>query len=275
MRILKINPTFEGRTLAMTKTVYSIVAIALLLLVLSSCGVNSNLMFRTGKEFKGYDSIPMSPRHEYRISPNDRIDLRVYTNNGSKIFDFMTGANSESGGAMRTANMSMDYLVRQDGYAELPVIGNTKLDGLTILEAQEALKTLYTQYINDPFVQIRVVNQRVIVFPGGGSDAVVVTLENANTTLMEALARAGGIAERGRAKHVKVMRQTPKGREVYLIDLSTLDGLLYADMVVQANDYIYVEPVRQITREVMQEVAPIVSIVTSAFVVVTLILTFK
>lgn len=274
MRILKINPTFEGRTLAMTKTVYSIVTIALVLLVLSSCGVNSNLMFRTGKEFKGYDSIPMSPRHEYRISPNDRIDLRVYTNNGSKIFDFMTGANSE-GNMMRNQNQSMDYLVRQDGYAELPVIGNTKLDGLTIREAQEALKALYIQYINDPFVQIRVVNQRVIVFPGGGSDAVVVTLENANTTLMEALARAGGIAERGRAKHVKVMRQTPKGREVYLIDLSTLDGLAYADMVVQANDYIYVEPVRQITREVLQEVAPIVTIVTSAVILVTFILTLK
>jgi polysaccharide biosynthesis/export protein len=274
MRILKINPTFDGRTLAMTKTVYTILSFALLLLVMSGCGVNSNLMFRAGKDFKGYDSIPMSPRHEYRISPNDRIDLRVYTNNGSKIFDFMTMANSEQAG-VRNLNRSMDYLVRQDGYAELPVIGNTKLDGLTILQAQELLKELYREYINDPFVQINVINQRVIVFPGGGSDATVVTLQNANTTLMEALALAGGIAERGRAKFVKVMRQTPKGREVYLIDLSTMDGLAYADMVVQANDYIYVDPVKQISREVMQEVAPIVSIVTSAFVVVTLILTFN
>ena len=243
-------------------------------ILFTGCGVNSNLMFRTKKGFDGYDSIPMSPAYEYRISADDRIELKIYTNNGSKLIDFATGSSSDQSMA-RSSSTSLEYLVKKDGYVELPVIGDVKLSGLTIFQAQETLKEQYTQQYVDPFVQLKVVNQRVIVFPGSGSEAKVVPLLNANTTLMEALALAGGIAERGRAKHVKVMRQTPSKREVYLIDLSTMDGLYYADMVVQANDYIYVEPVKQVSREVIQEIAPIVSILTSAAVVVTIIVTLK
>lgn len=243
-------------------------------ILMTGCGINSNLMFRTPKEFKGYDSIPMSPAFEYQISADDRIELKIYTNNGSKLIDFVSGGNTD-GNIAGSSSTSLDYLVKKDGYAELPVLGDVKLSGLTIREAQDILKERYRHSMNDPFVQLRVINQRVIIFPGSGSDARVVPLLNSNTTLMEALALAGGIAERGRSKHVKVMRQTPNGREIYLIDLSTLDGLYYADMVVQANDYIYVEPVKQISKEVIQEVAPIISIITSAAIVITVIATLK
>lgn len=265
--------TNQNLNMTFVKVITSI--FALLVVLLSGCGVNSNLMFKTPKDFKGYDSIPMSPTHEYRISVDDRIELKIYTNNGSKLIDFASGGTSEGGGMARAGNLSLEYLVRKDGYAELPVLGDVKLTGYTIREAQDVLKDYYSKQYIDPFVQIRVVNQRAIVFTGSGAEAKVIPLINANTTLMEALALAGGIAERGRAKHVKVMRQTPNGREIYLIDLSTLDGLYYADMVVQANDYIYVEPVRQISREVVQELAPIISILASSAVVITIITTLK
>ncbi len=243
-------------------------------ILFTGCGVNSNLMFRTPKDFKGYDSIPMSPAYEYQISADDRLELKIYTNNGEKLIDFVSGGNADLN-MNRSSNTSLDYLVKKDGYVELPVVGDVKLNGLTLLEAQNKLKELYQVEYENPFIQLRVINQRAIVFPGSGSEARVVPLLNSNTTLMETLALAGGIAERGRSKHVKVMRQTPAGREIYLIDLSTLDGLYYADMVVQANDYIYVEPVKQISKEVIQEIAPIVSILTSAIIIVTVITTLK
>lgn len=249
--------------------------ILVLTVLMTGCGVNSNLMFKTPKDFAGYDSIPMSPAYEYRISPDDRIELKIYTNNGSKLIDFSSGGNTNETAIARSSNISLDYLVRKDGFAELPVIGDVLLSGKTIQEAQETLKTLYSSQYVDPFVQVRVINKRVIVFSGNGAEAAVVPLVNQNTTLMEALALAGGIAERGRSKHIKIMRQTPQKREIYLVDLSTLDGLYYADMIVQANDYIYVEPVKQISREVVQEIAPIITVISSAAVIITVITTLK
>jgi polysaccharide export outer membrane protein len=68
---------------------------------------------------------------------------------------------------------------------------------------------------------------------------------------------------------VKVMRREGEQRVVYKLDLSTIEGLKYADMVVQGNDYIYVEPNPELARGIVREVAPILSIFSSALVVFT------
>lgn len=251
------------------------------LFAITSCGINSSIMFKEGKDFKGYDSIPMTPKYEYRISPNDQLSLIVYTNDGEKIFDILTGAtvsqgtSGQSSNRLITRSSTITYLVRQTGIVELPIVGEVNIAGLTLTEAQNYLKEIYTANYVSPFVIMEVVNQRAIVFNGDAGNSVVVDIDNYNTTLLEVIAKAGGIHPRGKAKKIRVMRQTPKGREVYLIDLSTMDGLYYADMIIQANDIIYIEPVTQYTREVLKEVAPVVSLISSAIVVVTVLTRFN
>ena len=71
------------------------------------------------------------------------------------------------------------------------------------------------------------------------------------------------------------MRKVDCKRVIYGIDLSTIDGLKYVDMIVQANDYIYVEPTPDIGRQVAASVVPIVSLISSAIVVVTAFTLFK
>ena len=92
---------------------------------------------------------------------------------------------------------------------------------------------------------------------------------------MEALAQAGGITDRGKANTIKLMRKIDGKRVVYGIDLSTMDGLQYVDMIVQANDYIYVEPTPEIGKQVAENVVPIVSLISSAIVIITAITLFK
>jgi polysaccharide export outer membrane protein len=104
----------------------------------------------------------------------------------------------------------------------------------------------------------------VIVFPGSGGDARVIPLMNNNTTVIEALALAGGISGRGNASKVKLIRRIPGTEpDVYLMDLSTIEGIQYAGMSVQANDILYVEPVPEIAGEVLRDLSPFVTIVTS------------
>jgi polysaccharide export outer membrane protein len=122
---------------------------------------------------------------------------------------------------------------------------------------------------------VKITNRRVIVFTGNGADAKVVSLQNDNTTLMEVIALAGGIAERGKSEKVKLMRVENGIRKVYTMDLSSIDGLKYADLIVQANDYIYIEPREQVAKEVLNNSAPIISLLSSVLVIFTVLTTLK
>lgn len=165
----------------------------------------------------------------------------------------------------------MQYLIDRDGTAKMPVIGRVKLEGLTIREAERYLESLYAQYYNEPYIILNVQNNRAIISPGAGGTAAVIPLNNNNTTLMEALAMAGGINQRGIASKIKLIRQNEdtKEREVYLIDLSTVDGIHKADLIVQPNDIIYVEPLPLLAREFIQEISPVVTLITTSVSLIT------
>ena len=237
-------------------------------LLFQSCGINSNLMFKQAKGEENNDSIPLQPVAAYRISPDDKITFTLSTNNGSDIIEGISGV-SENGNKQGKA--TTEYFVRRNGDVEIPVLGIVNVGGLTVEECEDKLIELFSTEYQQPFVQVRITNQRVIVFPGNGSDATVVQLKNSNTTLMEALALAGGITDRGKANTVKLMRRIDGERKVYVIDLSTIEGLKYVDMIVQANDYIYVEPTPEIAKEIAKDVVPIVSLLSSAIVIFTAI----
>lgn len=248
------------------------------LMILQSCGVNSYVMFKTSKDEVITEDIPMEVTESYRLAKNDKFTMLLYVEDGARVIDFSAGitiGETGSSGRSISSGNSLEYIVRTNGEVELPVLGLVELEGLTIIEAQEKLKELYAETYIDPYIQLEVTNRRVIVFPGSGGSAKVIPIRNDNTTLMEALALAGGITERGKASKVKIMRYTEEGRKVYQVDLSTIDGLQYADMVVQSNDYIYVEPTKQLSREFLKEITPLVSLLSTAVTVFTLIMAFK
>lgn len=233
----------------------------------SSCSwLNPSIMLQTGKGYK-YSQNPDSTKAlDYRISPNDILEFSMYSNDGFKLVD-LTSLNSANMGYRFESNIQ--YLIESDGNAKLPVLGKTKLSGFTIREAESLLEEKYASFYVRPYVIMSVTNKRVIVFPGSAGDAKVIPLINNNTTLIEALALAGGIADDGKAKIVKLIRQNKDQRDVYLIDLSTIAGIQQGTMVLQANDIIYVEPRRKYASRFIQEIAPIVSLLTSAFVLFT------
>lgn len=245
------------------------------ILFMNSCGINSDLMFKTTKDYE-FDSIPDVNNVEYRLSVNDEITFRLFSNQGFKILDIVSGESNTTAANNQSLSQgnAITYKVEQDSTVKLPIIGKVKIGGMSLDSCENHLEKIYADYYIEPFVQIRVTNNRVVVFPGSGGGAKVVPLKNNNTTLLEALALAGGLAKRGKAKKIKVMRMVENKREVYLIDLSTIDGLVEADMIVQANDYIYVEPVPEISRELLNEIAPILGIITSSAAVVVLIQSF-
>lgn len=253
------------------RKIVSVFYFALVVLTLQRCGINNNIMFKAPKgEHAHTDSIPMYPSTDYQISVDDKLTFSLATNNGTKIIESMSGVGQNAGGASGPT----EYIVRTSGKVELPILGEVKVVGLTIPACEDTLQQLFSKEYQDPFVQVKITNQRVIVFPGNGSDARVIPLNNTNTTIMEVIAQAGGITERGKANTIKLIRRENGERKIYQLDLSTVEGLRYVDMIVQANDYIYIEPTADIAKEVVKETAPIVSILSSALIIFTVFTKF-
>lgn len=222
-------------------------------------------MLKTPKDYT-YDKIVDSlSREDYKIEANAIIVLRIFSNDGFKLIDLASSTNNTN---MR---FEIEYIVDPKGNCKLPLVGQVKLGGLTINEAQNYLEQVYADYYVKPFVTIKVSNKRVIVFPGNGGDAKVLYLTNNNTTVIESLALAGGIAEDGKAYKVKLIRNDGTNKpKVYLMDLSKIEGLSAGNSVVLANDIIYVEPRYRLARTLASELTPIVSLITSTILIYTL-----
>jgi polysaccharide export outer membrane protein len=215
-------------------------------------------MFKTPKDYQ-YDVKERDTTLEYIIAPNDIISFRLFTNNGLKLVD-VTNNNIQQ---FQQLSQGINYLIEHDGYVNVPIIGRVKISGKTIREAEFFLEEKYKEVFIDPFILINVVNRRVTIFPGDGGSGIVLTLQNNNVKLLEALALAGGISDRGRANRIKLIRGDLSDPKVYLIDLSTIDGIRQADIILQANDIIYIEPIGITTRQILSEISPILGLLTS------------
>ena len=248
-----------------------IILAALVAVFASSCSINKDIMFKTDRDFV-FD-VPDSTAQDssYRLAPNDILTFDLYSNGGARLIELTALSQNQMLGGQRLNVIR--YFVEQDGMVELPEIGKVKLGGLTLVEAQESLEVLYSQKYVDPFAVLRVINNRVIVYPGGGGDAQVISLNNQNTNVVEALALAGGVNTRGNASKVKLFRynREEKDYDIYLMDLSTIEGIQYATMPVQANDIIYVEPVPEIAQEVFRDIAPVVNIVSGVALLIAVL----
>ena len=232
----------------------------------SSCTINSHVMLKTPKGYV-FDTPPDKPIDEYIISVNDILQFRLFANDGFQLIDIASGQAGLGSQQALAARSNINYVVQADSLVRLPILGNINIVGKTIVEAEAFLQAEYAKFYVEPFVILTITNKRVIVFPGTGSSASVVSLSNNNTNLIEVLALVGGIAGNSKASRIKLVRQTKVKKDVYLVDLSTIEGIKAGSMIVQANDIIYVEPNPNLAREALADITPVLSLLSTALLV--------
>jgi polysaccharide export outer membrane protein len=249
---------------------------------LSSCRIlRPSLMLKTPKDYVFDQLNDTMSDEEYRISITDDISLRILSNEGFKLVDFSNnGVNGGGGGGGGNTNVNnaastIQTIVEHDGTIKVPLIGRVKVLGLTMREAEQLIETKFSEFYVGPYVILRITNKRVSVFPGVGGSGKVIPIINLNTTVLEALAYAGGITDEGKAYRVKLVRNAKPKPKVYLIDLSTIDGLKGGNTVVQANDIIYVEPRPRFISRAVSELAPYLSVLSSLILVYTYVKVLK
>ena len=234
---------------------------------LLACNYNSSVMMKTGKAYP-FHNPPTETSAEYIITPSDIIEFKLYTNDGSVLIDFTAIKEDQS----RVSNVeNSTYLIEFDGFAKLPIIGRIQLVGKTVKEVEALLEETYSKYYIKPFVLLKVVNKRVTVFPGGSGEAKVIPLVNNNMRLIEALGAVGGLTKLAKANKIKLIRGNLKNPQVFLFDFTTIEGLQQSDFVLQANDIIYVEPRSDYFQELIRDIAPVLSLITSTITLIVVI----
>lgn len=241
-----------------------VILVPVALMGLSSCRVLfPNIMLTTDSKYQ-FDTLKLDSAQfssEYRLAPNDVIEFRLFANDGYKMIDLInTGAQQNM-----IIRQGFEYTLDQHGDVKMPIIGLVNLDSLTLREAEAYLEVRYSDYYVEPFAIINVINRRVMVFPGEPGAARVVQLNNNNTTVIEAIAIAGGISQSGKAHKITLIRQTndPNDPEVYRLDLSRMENIAQGNIVLQSNDIIYVEPRRRYATRTLQEISPYFSLVSA------------
>ncbi|AFM02794.1 periplasmic protein involved in polysaccharide export [Bernardetia litoralis DSM 6794] len=274
----------------------------LLLSSLFSCaGYQNNILFRTGEDFdnSAFDEVKAKAEQNYRLAPFDYITIQVFTNDGEIIIDpsgdfseeitdgggvithnqnqfetdvsgipIATG-NTGVGGTGRVGGFLRRYLIQETGQILLPMIGKTQLAGLTLYQADSLLTKKFSKFYEEPYIITRYINKRVVVMGAMGNK--VITLTNENMTLLEVLTLAGNFDNNTRANKIRLIRNASTGNPVMKnIDLSTWQGLKNAELIIQPNDVVYVEPRRRVGSEFLTDFAQVASAIGSS---VTLILT--
>ncbi|PKP23205.1 MAG: hypothetical protein CVU05_00570 [Bacteroidetes bacterium HGW-Bacteroidetes-21] len=251
----------------MCRTFYKVISpVSLLLLMvivlLPSCKMlTSSDFFKTEKDFSYAEFKPSEK--EYRIQPFDKMDLKIYTNDGYKLVDVSN--------TPMTQNQIL-YNVEFDGQVKLPSLGRVALAGMTLREAESMLETKYAEFFIEPFVMLSVVNKRVIVFSGGSSSGQVLEMKNDNYTLIEALADAGGISQLSKSYKIKLLRGELTAPQIFVFNIRSIKDMQKANFVLQANDIIYVETRPAYGTRIVTEISPYLSILSSVLLVYGLFL---
>ena len=233
---------------------------------LSSCRIfNPTKMLRMGTfpEYSSLDSIKKDQL--YRIAPFDNISFTVTPNDGEQLI-----SGSFSGGSGGSGGSSGGYQVEYDGTVKLPLFGRTPVEGLTTRELEKILEEKYSLLYNKPFISsVIVTNRKVFVFRGGNNSSVV-SLTHDNMTIWELIAQTGGVSD-AKAHKIKLIRQIDNKPCIYLIDLSRIESINTGNIVLQANDIIYMTPRNKFSEEIMVALAPYLSLLSTFVLIYTLI----
>ncbi|MFT7823240.1 MAG: polysaccharide biosynthesis/export family protein [Sulfurimonas sp.] len=171
---------------------------------------------------------------EYRILPQDRLDIILYK-------------NPEQSAAVQLQELgqkmnSKGILVNAAGYITMPLIGKVKVAGLTQTQAADRITHAYKKYLRTPSIYLEVLNKRIYVL-GEVNKPGVVALDKEKMTLFEAIAFAGDLTDSAVRENIVIISNQPgNGMVMRSVDLTNFDTMRYASLMLRPNDMIYVQP---------------------------------
>lgn len=162
----------------------------------------------------------------------------------------------------RSPELSGDFVVAPDGSITHPLYRTVKVAGLPMSTVEANLARYLSTFQSNPQF---VVEPLLRVAVSGEVPRPAVFALRPETTVAEAVARAGGLTQFGRRDKVRLIREQPNGveREVYVNLKNPTDP--YGSGPVRSGDLILVDRKRNLLRDVVLPVVGLAGSVASLY----------
>ncbi len=189
---------------------------------------------------------------EYKVRPNDRLYIYVYSldENVMKMYNAGSSAQSRSqmqqqmmSGGGRNTNELYTYLVDEEGFIDFPTLGKIHVAGLTTRETkqkmEEELSSLLKEIPGYSTISVEVnIMQRSYSLIGVQSGRYPIQKEK--LTIFEALAQMGNLQTYSDRSRVKIIREINGETTIREFDLRSKDIINSEFYYIEPNDIIYV-----------------------------------
>lgn len=242
----------------------------MILFLCSSCYYNRRLVYFQNKDFSEKRAVAIpNERPVYRLQTNDVISVKVKSSTEAEISEIFNISPAMNGMFFSNpGNLYIEgYSIDESGSITLPIIGKVAVGGMTVDEAQNTLQQSINKYLNNATVMVKLTSFKITVL-GEVRNPGYHYVYNNQASVLEGLGLAGDLTNVGNRRDIKLIRQTPNGSEVILLDLTDPDLLKSNYFYLMPNDVLYVEPFEVRSRRTNLELLGVVfSAATTAILI--------
>jgi len=180
--------------------------------------------------------------YEYKIVAGDRIQISVFNQSsggGGKLSQVISRGGL--GDTYLTRDGYEGLKVPKNGKIRLPLINEVEVAGLTETEAAEKLTIAYKKYLRNPFVSVKILDQRLFVL-GEVKQPGVVQVPHGSMTLFEALAHTGDLTDDAKRTEILVIRGDLRNPKIRKININDISAIRMSSLILRPNDIVYVTP---------------------------------
>ncbi len=211
--------------------------ISSIFLIISLASCTPNLFHQSKKEgdntVEALDSIfYYNPEYQYQVREGDKISISVWGQDELSVGSLYGIYNSNE-------VYGKWLMVDAEGNIEAPRLGTLSVEGSTVIQLKDTLKTLFSKWIAKPIVDVKVLNKEITVL-GEVRDPKVITVDRDHSTLLDLVAKCGGFEFYANFKYVKVLRQVGPNVHVANIDLSKPGDYLSRNIQILPGDVVVV-----------------------------------
>ena len=225
-------------------TLIKLKSVVILLLLftffLSSCITNRDLEYLRSKDEKKYLEVNKS---QYILSAGDLLSVQISTITEQQ-HDFFNKEHTSNAELMIQNPYLYGYLIKDDGFLNLPSFGLVKAEGFSISELENIIQKIAISYFDQPVVKLNIINSEVTVLGEVNSPGSFRTI-NPEINILYALSLAGDITKYGNRKKVKVIRNNNGINRIFYIDLTESSLLNSNNFVLYPNDILYIAPLKK------------------------------
>ena len=216
------------------------VLLLLSIFTLSSCITNRDLEYiRSNQDIKKVKAN----KQDYPLQVGDLLSVQISTVT-EQLHDFFNKEQSSNAQLMVQNPYLYGYLIKDDGFLNLPSFGQVKAEGFTLSELENIIKQIAVSYFEQPVVKLNIINFEVSIL-GEVNSPGTYKIVDPETNILYALSLAGDMTQFGDRKKVKIIRNENEINRVFYVDLTTNGVLNNADFMLQSHDIIYIAPLRK------------------------------